>query len=107
MLDLVTHVVGAESDETPQCRDCGNARPPGAPLVAELTPHEFRLLTLLMQHPNQTCDHELILRQVWGYAADPGTNIVEQHIAHLRAKLNDPDKKLIKAEYGVGYKLVA
>ena len=32
----------------------------------ELTHHEYRLLELLMAHPNQTCSYEMILQQIWG-----------------------------------------
>jgi DNA-binding response OmpR family regulator len=46
----------------------------------------------------------LITEYAWGYHFDPGTNIVDVVINHLRKKVDaDHDKKLISTVRGVGY----
>jgi DNA-binding response OmpR family regulator len=45
---------------------------------------------------------EQILDQVWGYDFDPGSNIVDVYVGHLRRKLG---KKRITALRGMGYRL--
>ena len=49
-----------------------------------------------------------ILEQVWGFSADPLTNVVDVHIRQLRRKIDDDHEvKLIKTVRGYGYKLEA
>jgi DNA-binding response OmpR family regulator len=71
----------------------------------DLTPREFELLAVLMEHPRQVFTREMLLNRVWGYdyAADP--NLIEVHISALRAKLGDTDRQLIRTVRGVGYTL--
>lgn len=46
--------------------------------------------------------------QVWGYSADPLTNVVDVYIRQLRRKIDDGHAvKLIKTVRGFGYKLDA
>ena len=48
----------------------------------------------------------LITEYAWGYHFDPGTNIVDVVINHLRKKLDDrPEQRLIHTVRGVGYVL--
>lgn len=56
----------------------------GTPLV--LTPLEFALLAYLAQAQGRVSRAEL-LRELWGYRYDPGTNSVAVHISRLRGKL--------------------
>jgi len=53
----------------------------------ELVPAEFRLLAFLMEHAGKVLTRSQIFEAVWGYRFDPGTNIIEVHIAKLRRKL--------------------
>jgi DNA-binding response OmpR family regulator len=71
----------------------------------DLTPREFELLEVLMMHPRQVFSRETLLNRVWGYdyVADP--NLIEVHISALRAKLDDPERQLIRTVRGVGYAL--
>jgi DNA-binding response OmpR family regulator len=75
----------------------------GRPL--DLSPREFDLLEVLMQHPRQVFSREILLNRVWGYdfVADP--NLIEVHISALRAKLGDTTRQLIRTVRGVGYTL--
>ncbi len=74
----------------------------------DLTPKEYAVLEYLMRHAGRVMSRTLITEYVWGYHFDPGTNIVDVVINHLRKKLdNDPDQRLITTVRGVGYMVKA
>jgi DNA-binding response OmpR family regulator len=52
-----------------------------------LSTTEFELLVYLVRNLGQVLSREQILRAVWGYDHDPGTNIVDVYIGYLRRKL--------------------
>jgi DNA-binding response OmpR family regulator len=52
-----------------------------------LSTTEFELLSYLMRNRGQVLSREQILRAVWGYEYDPGTNVVDVYIGYLRRKL--------------------
>ena len=75
-----------------------------AGVLVELTPKEFSVLEYLMRHAGRVMSRTLITEYAWGYHFDPGTNIVDVVINHLRKKLDSGhDKKLITTVRGVGY----
>lgn len=70
----------------------------------ELTPKEYTVLEYLMRHHGRVMSRTLITEYAWGYHFDPGTNIVDVVINHLRKKIDaDHEKKLISTVRGVGY----
>lgn len=72
----------------------------------ELTPKEFALLEYFMSMPGKVVSRTKILEQVWGYNADPLTNVVEVYIRNLRRKIDEGfETALIKTVRGFGYKL--
>jgi two-component system copper resistance phosphate regulon response regulator CusR len=72
--------------------------------LIELTPKEFAVLEYLMRHPGRVMSRTLITEHAWGYNFDPGTNIVDVVINHLRKKVDaGSGKKLITTVRGVGY----
>jgi DNA-binding response OmpR family regulator len=72
--------------------------------LIELTPKEYTVLEYLMRHHGRVMSRTLITEYAWGYHFDPGTNIVDVVINHLRKKVDaDHDKKLISTVRGVGY----
>ncbi|WFP50527.1 response regulator transcription factor [Methylomonas sp. EFPC3] len=74
----------------------------------ELTPKEFALLECFMRMPGKVLSRTRILEQVWGYSADPLTNVVDVYIRQLRRKIDDDyEQKLLKTVRGFGYKLEA
>lgn len=74
----------------------------------ELTPKEYAVLEYLMRHAGRVMSRTLITEYAWGYHFDPGTNIVDVVINHLRKKLDAKhDKKLISTVRGVGYMIRA
>ena len=68
-----------------------------------LTPTEFKLLLLFVEHPRQVFSKDTILDRVWGYDYTGDTNIVEVYIGYLRKKLGKPP--LIYTVRGIGYVL--
>src|SRR5207244_9219119 len=76
----------------------------GAPI--ELTPKEYTVLEYLMRHAGRVMSRTLITEYAWGYHFDPGTNIVDVVINHLRKKIDARhDRKLIHTVRGVGYSI--
>lgn len=70
----------------------------------ELTSREFEILRQLMAHPGRVLTREQLVRDALGYDFVGETNVVDVHIAHLRAKIDDRfDVKLITTVRGVGY----
>jgi two-component system copper resistance phosphate regulon response regulator CusR len=70
----------------------------------DLTPKEFSVLEYLMRHAGRVMSRTLITEYAWGYHFDPGTNIVDVVINHLRKKIDTKyEKKLITTVRGVGY----
>jgi two-component system OmpR family response regulator len=70
----------------------------------ELTPKEYAVLEYLMRHAGKVMSRTLITEYAWGYHFDPGTNIVDVVINHLRKKIDvKHDRRLISTVRGVGY----
>jgi len=70
----------------------------------ELTPKEYTVLEYLIRHAGRVMSRTLITEYAWGYHFDPGTNIVDVVINHLRKKIDaSSTRKLIHTIRGVGY----
>jgi DNA-binding response OmpR family regulator len=52
-----------------------------------LSPREHALLGYLLRRRGEVVGRADVLREVFGYPRDPGTNVVDVHLAHLRRKL--------------------
>ncbi|MFA6421930.1 MAG: response regulator transcription factor [Candidatus Buchananbacteria bacterium] len=72
---------------------------------ARLTLKEFSLLEYLMRHPNQVMNREQIISNLWDFAYDSFSNIVDVHITNLRKKIGDRDGRILQTVYGIGYKI--
>ncbi|CAA9550283.1 MAG: hypothetical protein AVDCRST_MAG73-2805 [uncultured Thermomicrobiales bacterium] len=67
---------------------------------------EFRILEVLLRHPNQVLTRAAIAEHVWDYDFPSATNVIDVHVRALRRKLDDPyPGKLIQTVRGVGYRL--
>jgi two-component system copper resistance phosphate regulon response regulator CusR len=76
--------------------------------LIDLTPKEFAVLEYLMRHAGRVMSRTLITEYAWGYHFDPGTNIVDVVINHLRKKIDAKyEQKLITTVRGVGYMIRA
>lgn len=74
----------------------------------KLTPTEYALLRLMVQHAGRVLTHRQILKEVWGPAYIDETHYLRVYFAQLRQKLeaNPALPKLLLTEPGVGYRLV-
>ena len=68
----------------------------------DLSAREFALAELLLRNPGTLLSREQILSHVWGFDFDPGSNVVDVYIRHLRRKLGP---ELIETVRGMGYRL--
>ena len=74
--------------------------------VIKLQPREFQLLRFLMENHGQVISRTVLFEAVWDYHFDPGSNIIDVHVAKLRKKLEVPGSvSLIKTVRGAGYTL--
>ena len=74
--------------------------------LIELTPKEYTVLEYLARHQGRVMSRTLITEYAWGYQFDPGTNIVDVVINHLRKKIDAKHaRKVITTVRGVGYVL--
>ena len=71
----------------------------------KLSPKEFELLRVLVQHAGKVLTHRMILKEVWGGDAD--VQYLRIYIRQLRQKIEpDPERPThILTETGVGYRL--
>ena len=70
--------------------------------AVELSAREFALAETFMRHAGQVLSREQLLDRVWGYAFDPGSNIVEVYVGYLRKKLG---AEAIETVRGMGYRM--
>jgi len=72
-----------------------------------LTPIEYRLLSVLINHAGKVMTHRQLLLQVWGPAYVEHAHYVRIYMGQLRQKLEiDPTQpKYLLTEVGVGYRL--
>jgi DNA-binding response OmpR family regulator len=82
------------------------ARKGGIPV--EMTPKEFGVLRYLAARPGQVVSRYELLERVWGYGRFPTTRTVDNHIAALRAKVEDDPAhpRYLQTVHRVGYKFV-
>ena len=72
-----------------------------------LTPTEYDILRLLMQHPGQVFSPKTIYQKIWNDLPYGSENTVAVHIRHLREKLeiNPAEPRYLKVVWGQGYKM--
>lgn len=72
-----------------------------------LTPIEYKLLTLLIQHAGKVLTHHQLLEKVWGAAYSSQTHYLRVYMGQLRRKLEpEPARpRYLITEPGVGYRL--
>ncbi len=76
--------------------------------LLKLTPTEYALVRLFVQHAGRILTHAQILREVWGPHAAEETNYLRVYITGLRKKIETKPQlpELIVTEPGVGYRLM-
>ncbi|MGW1214764.1 response regulator transcription factor [Streptomyces sp. NPDC002499] len=73
--------------------------------VIALSPTEYALLRLLMNHPRQVLSKTLILERIWSYDYGHHAHVVELYISYLRKKVDAGRPAMIHTVRGVGYVL--
>ena len=75
--------------------------------AVSLTPTEYEILKLLLEHPGEVFPPREIYRRVWNGEPYGAESTVAVHIRHLREKIEiDPAQpRYVKAVWGQGYKL--
>jgi DNA-binding response OmpR family regulator len=69
-----------------------------------LTPTEFDILSMFIQHPEKAMSREEISMYLWDSKETALSNVVDVHISNLRKKIDDDhDQKIIRTVRGVGY----
>ena len=70
----------------------------------DLTPKEFALLEHLLRHKGEAVSRMSLIENVWDFAYDGNSNVVDVYIGYLRKKLRDEGDRL-QTIRGVGYRL--
>jgi DNA-binding response OmpR family regulator len=72
--------------------------------VIELTSREYALLEYFLKNPGSLVTRTQLSKEIWGFDFDPGTNIVDVYVNHVRRKIDTGfPVKLIHTERGKGY----
>ncbi len=73
----------------------------------DLTPTEYDILRILVQHAGRVLTHRQILREVWGAPYETETHLLRVNVSNLRRKIEpDPNQpRFVITEPGVGYRL--
>jgi two-component system KDP operon response regulator KdpE len=73
----------------------------------QLTPIEYRLLTVLIHHAGKVLTHRQLLLEVWGPAYVEHAHYVRIYMGQLRRKLeaNPTQPRYLLTEAGIGYRL--
>ena len=71
----------------------------------DLTPVEFRLLSMFIEYPNRVNNRDQILNKVFDDGRIVLDRTVDTHIKNLRQKLKaiNPESDYIRSIYGIGY----
>jgi DNA-binding response OmpR family regulator len=74
---------------------------------AALTPTEYSILKLLMEHPGKVYSTKALYEAVWQEVAFGSESAVAVHIRHLREKveINPSEPRYLKVVWGQGYKM--
>lgn len=72
--------------------------------LLDLSPREYDVLWALVEAKGATLTRERLLEDVWNIRFEPGTNVVNVHIARLRRKLEAAGLDVIETVRGEGYR---
>jgi DNA-binding response OmpR family regulator len=72
----------------------------------DLSPTEFRLLSVMARHQGRMLPHEFLLNEVWGQEYIGEIDYLRLYISYLRRKIEKDSSKpsLIHNEWGIGYR---
>ncbi len=71
-----------------------------------LTAKELALLELFLRNPGTVLTRASIIEQVWDWAYDGTSNVIDQYVRYLRSKVDRPfGRRDLETVRGVGYRL--
>lgn len=72
----------------------------------ELTPIEFKILSIMSKNPGRTYTREQLISYALGYEYEGMSRTIDSHIKNLRQKIEkDPSRpEYVRTVFGVGYK---
>jgi len=74
--------------------------------AVQLSAREFDILVVLAEHAGRYVSRYQILEEVWDGNTDISSNVIDVHIAKLRARIDTPfAREAIQTRRGVGYRL--
>jgi two-component system OmpR family response regulator len=78
-------------------------------MVVPLSGSEYRLLRLLLEHPNRVLNRDQLVELIHGRPAEPYDRAIDVQVSRLRQRLRDDSREpqLIKTVRGEGYVLAA
>jgi two-component system, OmpR family, KDP operon response regulator KdpE len=73
-----------------------------------LTPTEYNILKILINHAGKVLTHQQLIREVWGGNYEADSHLLRVNISNLRRKIESDQMKprQIVTEPGVGYRLM-
>ncbi len=74
----------------------------------DLTARELKMIDLFLAHPDEVLSRDRLLNEVWGVDYLGTTRTLDQHIVHLRKKIEkEPDTPtVVQTVHGIGYRYV-
>ncbi|HYN36860.1 MAG TPA: response regulator transcription factor [Actinomycetota bacterium] len=72
--------------------------------LVDLTAKEFALLEHLLRHKGEVLSRASLIENVWDFAYDGGSNVVDVYIGYLRRKIREEGQR-IESVRGIGYRL--
>lgn len=72
----------------------------------DLTPTEYKMMSLLIEHRGRTLSRDFLLQEVWGYPTSVDTRTVDTHMRRVREKLGEYATR-IETVRGEGYRFSA
>ncbi|MGG6311361.1 winged helix-turn-helix domain-containing protein [Paenibacillus macerans] len=72
-----------------------------------LTPKEFQILKLFLQHPTRVYTKAMLYQQIWNEEYYNDDNVINVHMRRLREKIEDDpsNPRYIRTLWGIGYRL--
>jgi len=71
-----------------------------------LSPKEFEILKLLMEHAGDVVTRNMLLQKVWHLNFDPQTNVIDVNLSRLRNRLEEGfDRPILETVRGAGFRL--
>jgi two-component system, OmpR family, response regulator len=73
-----------------------------------LSPKEFEILKLLMEHAGDVVTRDMLLQTVWKLNFDPQTNVIDVNMSRLRNRLEEGfNQPVLETVRGTGFRLIS